>query len=157
MSELLDASFSDAVNKEDIAEATEIYARLRGLLGPEQPMSETLFNYVELQMQRPSSAARVDWSDLLEAMATDARVAQTDHQESWAYYLLLVNCLLTKPSEFDATLGQFRDVVARQKNRNVKADRTDNEMLKRLASFVAAKDPKKAQSFDKVVVLARSL
>jgi hypothetical protein len=107
-------------------------------------------------MQRTASGAPADWGDLLEVMAKDARAAHTDRQESWAYYLLLVNCLLAKPNEFDATLTKFRDVVAQQKSRGVKADGTDKEMLKRLASFVTRTDPNKSQSFDKVVVLATS-
>lgn len=156
MSELLYASFFDAVSKQDMREAREVYVRLRGLLGPNEPMREALFNYVEQEMRQPSSGAVADWSNLLDLMATDARTAQTDRQESWAYYLLLVNSLLVKPNDFEATLTKFGEVVDGQKSRGVKAGGPDKEMLERLARFVTRTDSTKSQSFEKVVVLATS-
>ena len=156
MRELLSSSFFDAVSKEDISEAHGVYVRLRGLLAPNEPMPEAVFSYVELRMTRPSSGPPADWSDLLKLMAQDARVAQTDRQESWAYYLLLVNSLLANPNDFDATLAKFRDVLAQQKSRGVKVDGPDKDMLKRLASFITRTNPKQSQSFEKVVVLATS-
>ncbi len=158
MSELLSSSFNDAVSKQEMGEAREVYVRLRGLLGPNEPMPDALLSYVDLRMQRPG-APLADWSQLLELMAQDARAADKHRQESWAYYLLLVNCLLAKPNEpneFDATLTNFREVVAEQKRRGVKADGIDKEMLERLASFVTRTDPTKSQSFKKVRDLATS-
>ena len=156
MSQVLYASFFDAVSKQDIPEARKVYERLRNLLGPNEPMHEVLFNDVEQEMRHPSSGTAADWSNLLEKMVTDARTARTDRQESWAYYLLLVNCLLVKPNEFTATFKKFGDVLAEHKSRGVKADGIDKEMLERLASIVSRTDPKKSQSFEKVVALATS-
>ncbi len=158
MSELLASSFEDAVSRYAKGEAEDFYVRLRGMLGPTEPMPDRLLSYIELRMKRTGPV--LDWSDLLEVMAQDARDAQTDHQESWAYYLLLVNCLLAKPNEFDATLAKFRDALAQQKRRGVKADGRDKESMKQildgLASFVTTRHPAKSQSFQKVVALATS-
>ena len=136
--------------------AWEVHVRLRGLLGPNEPMPEALFGYVEQEMLHPSSGAVADWSNLLELMAQDAKAAGTDRQVSWAYYLLLANRLLVKPNDFEATFTKFKEVVAEQKSRGVKAGGPDKEILKRLASFVTATDPKQSQSFKKVVDLATS-
>lgn len=163
MSELLSSSFEDAVSRHARGEAEEFHVRLRTLLGPTEPMPDRLLSYVELRMTRPSSGAVEDWSPLLKVMAQDARATHTDRQESWAYYLLLVNCLLAKPNEFEKTRKEFEDVLAQQKkkSRGVKTDGTDKEVLKqsldRLASFVTTTgDPAKSQSFKKVVDLATS-
>jgi CRP-like cAMP-binding protein len=166
MSELLSSMFNNAVSDQDIPVAREVHVRLRGLREPNEPMPEALLTYVELRMTRPSSGAPVDWRQLLELMAQDAKAARTDasrtdaalmdSQESRAYYLLLANCLLAKPNEFEAALTKFGEVVAQQKRRGVKADGIDKEMLERLASFVTRTDPAKSQSFKKVRDLAMS-
>jgi len=153
MSGLLTSSFEEAVSRYDKGDAEEFHARLRGLLGPTEPMPHRLLISVETRMMK---GAVQDWSDLLEVMAQDARAAQTDRQESWAYYLLLVNSLLAKPNEFEATFKRFGDVLTEHKSRGVKADGTDKEILKRLASFVTTTHPAKNQSFEKVVELATS-
>jgi len=158
LTQLLDASFFDAIKKEDIAEAKEVYARYRGLLGPQVPMPENMFNYVELRMQRDSSGTPADWSDLLKLMAEDAQDAGADRQQAWAFYLLLANCVLTRPDDFEATFTSFQEVVAQQKRRGLRADRTDKLMLERFAEFFTKKtNQEKQRSFDKVVGVARSL
>jgi len=156
MSELLSSSFNDAVSNQEMGLAWEVHVRLRGLLGPNEPMPEALFNYVEQEMRQPSSGAVADWSNLLELMAQDAKAAGTDRQVSGAYYLLLANRLLVKPNDFEATFEEFKKVVAEQKSRGVKAGGPDRETLKRLASFVTTTDPKQSQSFKKVIDFATS-
>jgi CRP/FNR family cyclic AMP-dependent transcriptional regulator len=157
MQGLLQASFSDAVGREDVGDVVSAYRQLRALLGPNEAMPEALYNYVELRMRRAASGRAVDWSDLLKLMAEDARKAGTDRQEAWAYYLWLAQTALAKPEEFDATFARFQEAMMEQKSRGVKPDQTDKEMLQRLADVFARADARQRQSFDKVVALARSL
>lgn len=157
MLELLHTSFSEAVSKEDVVEAMAAYTQLRGLLGPNQSMPESLFSYIELRIRRTASGPPADWSDLLKLMAEDSRKAGTDRQEAWAYYLLLAHTALARPDDFDGNFTRFREIMAQQKSRGVKADRIDKEMLERLSDLFASADSRKRQSFEKVVLVARSL
>ena len=154
---LLRASFSEAVDRDDVGDVVSAYKQMRALLGANEPMPEALFNYVEIRMRRSAADRPTDWSDLLVLMAEDARRAGTDRQEAWAYYLLLAQLALARPDAFDATFARYQETMAEQKRRGLKLDETDREMLRRLADLVGRADQRKRQSFDRVVAVAKSL
>ena len=154
---VLSASMAEAANRDDVGDVMATYDQMRALLGPNAPMPEGVFNYIETRIRRASAERPTDWTDVLRRMVEDARSAKTDRQEAWAYYLWLAHNALSKPEQFEPTFARFQETMAEQKRRGLKPDDTDREMLRRLLDIVGRADQRKKQSFDRVVAVVRGL
>jgi CRP/FNR family transcriptional regulator, cyclic AMP receptor protein len=152
MIQLLSASFAAAIGSNDNEGAKEVYAQLQQLQGLKEAIRITDSSFWRVERQIRSKPGEVDWSELLKAMAENAKAAGTD--QTRAYYLLLVNLLLAnKLDEFNETLRTFQEVVAEQKRRGVKAHKSNKEAGDRLVDLVTdTRDQRKIELFKKVHV-----